>query len=214
MPESADSTPRFALDDVKAGYATKHPIIRGATLEVVGPGVTRLRGCNGSGKSALVELLSGYLRPQSGAVSVCGIPAGSAAARSVRSVCRTQVSVFPQMTVHDHLALAARSREVSLDDARARAHSYGLGRWLDAPAGTMSTGNLRKLWTVICTVRPSPVIILDEPFIGMDDHGCARLNDEIVTWSETSLVLLIAHAGGEPWDACRTLDMDEIGCAR
>ncbi|PDQ35218.1 MAG: hypothetical protein B5766_07155 [Candidatus Lumbricidophila eiseniae] len=84
---------------------------------------------------------------------------------------------------------------------------------MDAPAGELSTGNARKLWIILCTLGVGvaikfairsvriilctlgvdSLIVLDEPFSGLDAHGADTLRAEIDAWSTVSWVLLIAH---------------------
>ncbi|WP_423183913.1 ABC transporter ATP-binding protein [Arthrobacter sp. NyZ413] len=157
------------------------------------PGLYRVAGSNGSGKSTFLELLSGFLRPWSGSVRLCDIDAGSADARQVRSVCRTSPALFPSMTVHDHLALAARSRRVRPEAGLARLARYGLESWAEQPVSMLSTGNVRKLWLLMCTVADTPIVAMDEPFNGMDVQGIDALIGELDEWARNKIVVLVSH---------------------
>lgn len=97
------------------------------------------------------------------------------------------------MTVHDHLNLAARVSGVPASTLVERAETYGLAPWLDSSAETLSTGNAKKLWFVCCTARRRQVVAVDEPFDGLDKAGVAVLVEELQTWAQDSLVLVVAH---------------------
>jgi len=196
MFQFTNSAPIFVLDHVTAGYTRESAVFEDFTLTRTGPGLSRIRGKNGTGKSTLVELISGYLRPQRGSVHIGGIPADRPAARAARNICRTALALYPQMSAHDHLVLASRARGTDPADALARWECYGAGDWLDSPAGELSTGNARKLWVILCTLGVGSLVVLDEPFIGLDTHGIEMLRSEIDAWSITSRVLLIAHGDG------------------
>ncbi|UVJ40132.1 ATP-binding cassette domain-containing protein [Arthrobacter sp. CJ23] len=165
----------------------------GLSLAMTGPGIYRVAGSNGSGKSTLLELISGFLHPWSGKVRLCGLDASSPQAREVRSVCRTSPALYPSMTVQDHLAFAAQSRGVGRDAGLSRLEAYGLKDWAEQPASTLSTGNQRKLWILMCTVADTPIIAIDEPFNGMDSQGTDALISELHEWASRKIVVLVSH---------------------
>lgn len=175
------------------GYRRGEPVLRDLSLTVAPRGVVHVCGPNGSGKSTLVEVLSGYLPVWSGAVELAGEPASSAAARRGRRVCRSAVALYPNMSVRDHLTLAARTAGSAPEREHARAVRYGMNEWLDSPASALSAGNRRKVWLVMCTVGAFSTVILDEPFDGLDEHGIAVLHEEIIEWGTTGSALVIAH---------------------
>lgn len=166
--------------------------------------MTHLAGRNGTGKSTLVELVAGYLRPWSGSVLVNGHPAHRPEARKGRRVTRSTVSLYHDMTVADHLAFTARTGDepaAELDRLRSRADAYGLGPWMETAAGALSTGNARKLWLLVTTPGRPLTMVLDEPFEGLDDQGAGVLVDELRAWAAERLVVLVAHdlpSGLEP----------------
>ncbi|MCH6468727.1 ABC transporter ATP-binding protein [Sinomonas terrae] len=178
------------------------------SLSLQGPGLVRIAGPNGSGKSTLLELVSGFLAPFDGEVRISGTRAGAPEARLLRSVCRTAPALYPSMTTRDHLAFAARCRRTELAPALARAERYGLGDWLEVAAAELSTGNQRKLWLLACTALPTPLVILDEPFNGMDDHGVQTLVGELAEWASTRLVILIAHSLPEGLEPRQTVALE------
>ncbi|MEW1819973.1 hypothetical protein AB0323_04150 [Arthrobacter sp. NPDC080031] len=57
----------------------------------------------------------------------------------------------------------------------------------------LSTGNIRKLWLLMCTVADTPVVAIDEPFNGMDVRGIEALIDELGEWAQHKVVVLISH---------------------
>ncbi|MGW8954722.1 ABC transporter ATP-binding protein [Streptomyces sp. NPDC055709] len=176
-----------------AGYVEGSPVFTGLSLSIGKPGVVRLRGGNGTGKSTLVELCSGYLLPWQGSVRLEGLDAGSPAARNARRICRTQPALYPDMTVRDHIVFASRCRGSDVEDGLERAVRLGLEPWLDHAAKTLSTGNTRKLWYVVCTLGDFSCAVLDEPFNGIDHEGVEKIAEELSFWSADRLVLLISH---------------------
>jgi len=163
------------------------------SLQVPTTGLFHLRGANGAGKSTVIELASGYLAPWTGQVTVCGVGAASTDARSARRVCRTTPALYPVLTVEEHLDVACRARGSSLSEAIERADTYGLTPWLDREVRELSTGNLRKLWFIVCTLGAFSLALLDEPFNGLDDVTRHIMGEEITTWSAHRAVIVVAH---------------------
>lgn len=193
MHRPSDQSPAFEIRDVTAGYVTGNPVFTGLSLSFGAPGLVHVRGANGSGKSTLVELISGYLLPWQGSVRVGGLDASSPAARPGRRICRTQLALYPDMTVRDHIVFTSRCRDADPAEGLDRAVTLGLEPWLDHAARTLSTGNTRKLWYVVCTLGAFGLVVLDEPFNGIDQEGVEKIAGELSRWSADRLVLLISH---------------------
>ncbi len=185
--------PYLEVTDLSAGYHRRKAAFEGLSFRLTEPALARLDGRNGAGKSTLIEVISGYLPPLAGGVRVLGHSASSRAARPHRRVCRTRTALFGEMTVHDHLVFASRCAGVDPALAVARFEAYGGGEWRSARADDLSAGNARKLWLVMSTVGRFDVVALDEPFVGLDEHGSRQLETEIAEWRRHALVLLVSH---------------------
>lgn len=193
MHVSQDSDLAIEIRDLTVGYQKGSPVLENVSADFEPGGLVLVGGRNGSGKSTLLEVCSGYLPPWRGSVRINGADAASAEARATRRVCRTKQALYPNMTARDHLAFAARCVRTDLNAVLARAERYGLHRWLSHDAKSLSTGNSRKLWIVVCTLGAFDVVLLDEPFNGLDDDGADVLCQEIRQWAAEKSVLLISH---------------------
>lgn len=186
--------PSARCQDVTVGYVEGSPVLSGLSLTVPARGLIRLHGPNGTGKTTIVEVLSGYLRPWSGSVRVGDADASSQAARKTRRVVRTAPALFEYMTVHDHLAVFARANGADLDHLLQRASALGLKEWLDENAGGLSSGTAKKLWYLLCTAGTAALYVLDEPFNAVDGDGVEVMVREIRSWAERgSAVLVVCH---------------------
>ena len=154
----------------------------------------RLDAPNGTGKSTLIEGISGYLRPTQGDLIVCGKKASDPALRTRRRVCRAKPSLHPSLSMVDHLTLAARLAGCDRAEPVARAKDLGLDEWFDYRTSTLSTGTAKRLWYVMCTTGEFDVVVLDEPFNGVDEESSRVMVSDINEWRKDSLVLLVAHA--------------------
>ncbi len=210
MRSTSSVVPRVELSEVTAGYDRRFPVVQDLSLEWSGPGLYLIQGPNGSGKSTLLELLSGYLAPWQGEVLVNGVSASSDSARRMRRICRTQPALYPAMTVQDHLAFTAVVNEANRADVFDRAERYGLTEWFGHDAKSLSTGNARKLWLVMCTTGSYDVLALDEPYNGLDELGIDELHRDLQDRRADTLILLISHTLARPSQFTHEISMRSL----
>jgi len=130
-------------------------------------------GHNGSGKTTLLKILAGTLEPTAGAATVMGHAIGSSDARASVSFLSDQPVFYDDLSVWEHLEYVARMHRT--DDWEEHAHHLvdvlGLGdRAVDLPT-TFSRGLKQKAAIAIAFVRPFDVLLVDEPFVGLDRAG-------------------------------------------
>jgi branched-chain amino acid transport system ATP-binding protein len=171
------------IDDVSLDVAA------GEFLSVIGP--------NGAGKTSLINLISGVHRPIAGTIEVLGhdVTGLRPAARVGLGLGRTfqASSLFPQLTVHENVRIAAQAslggslhllRRPRLgDDAhRVTADSLervGLVDRADTRAGSLSHGDKRKVELAMVLAADPSVLLLDEPTAGVSVEETAPLVDLI-----------------------------------
>jgi ABC-type branched-subunit amino acid transport system ATPase component len=152
------------------------------TFDVTRGGITALIGPNGSGKTTVFNLITGYLRPDAGRVTFSGRDVtGHSTGRLYRhGLSRTfqQARVFPQLTVLENLVVAGGSRWWQLagprtgraDRTRAMdlLDEFQLSALADAFASELSYGQ-RKLLEFAAVLMSSPrLVLLDEPTAGVN----------------------------------------------
>lgn len=148
-------------------------------LEVpVGQSVV-LVGHNGSGKSTLLNLVAGTLEPSEGQVLVRGEPPDSIIARSQRSWLPDTPVLYDDLSVREHLEYTVRMHggdgdeeviDQLIDDLGLR------GREDDLPS-QFSRGLRQKTAAAVALCRPFSLLLVDEPFVGLDASGRAALLD-------------------------------------
>jgi branched-chain amino acid transport system ATP-binding protein len=187
-------------------------IVAGVELEVREGELLAVIGPNGAGKTTLFNLVSGLLRPTSGRVELDGRDVtGEPPYRRTRAgIGRTfQVSnVFPLLTVHENVRLAAEAalggtmriwRQASrVAEAVERAdrglERVGLARRAAAPAGLLSHGDKRKLELAMVLAGRSRLILLDEPMAGVSIEDVDELVELIRSvHGEGRTVLMVEH---------------------
>lgn len=152
-----------------------------------------LVGHNGSGKTTLIRMLAGMLDPTSGSATVDGHPAGSLPARAALSYLADQPVFYDDLSLREHLEYVARlhGRECWMATAADLLERFALtGRADDLPT-TFSRGLQQKAAICLAFVRPFDVLVVDEPFVGLDAAGrtaLLALFDEVHRRGSTLLV--------------------------
>ncbi len=171
---------------------------RGEVLGVLGP--------NGAGKSTLFRLLAGAEAPDSGRVTLGGVDVTGwplhRRARAGLAWLPQGSSVLPRLTVRDNLgiALSAVGRVGELDERLAAADLASLS---ERRAGDLSGGERRRLELARALALSPQVVLLDEPFAGVDPRHVADLSRRIGALAAEGLaVILTDHAVREALAVC------------
>ena len=171
---------RVALDHV--GFE----VDRGELVALVGP--------NGAGKSTLLQLAVGLLEPTDGEVRIEGAPAGSIDARVMCSYISDQPSLYDDLSVNEHIEYVARLHDLPgrPETADALVELLNLeGRADDLPA-RFSRGLRQKTAIVLALIRPFSVLLVDEPFVGLDPAGQQSLTELLVAAREAGAAVVVA----------------------
>lgn len=132
-----------------------------------------LIGHNGSGKTTLIRMLTGMLEPSQGTATVAGHPIASLEARAAVSYLSDQPVFYDDLTVWEHLEYIARLH--GTDDWEQQAvdliDMLGLTPRADDLPTTFSRGLKQKAAIAMAFVRPFELMLIDEPFVGLDRTG-------------------------------------------
>jgi len=153
-------------------------------LRVIAGGSVALVGRNGAGKSSTLRALGGVLPPARGSVWVAGVDAVSEPrrAREVVGYCPDVGGLIPRATPWEHLQLAARLRRLPPGwEARALAllDRFDLATASDRVTAGFSHGMGRRLSVLLAAFHEPAVLLLDEPFDGVDPLGVEATLEEI-----------------------------------
>jgi ABC-type multidrug transport system ATPase subunit len=147
------------------------------TLSIGSGELVLLVGPNGAGKSTLLGLCAGVLEPTDGTVTISGAPAGTNDARVATSVVPDNPVLYDDLSVMEHAEYVARLHEV--EDWHAHAHPLlerlALAHRADDLPSRFSRGLRQKTSLLLGLVRPFDLLLIDEPFVGLDAPGQAAL---------------------------------------
>jgi ABC-2 type transport system ATP-binding protein len=132
-----------------------------------------LVGHNGSGKSTLLGTAAGLLELSDGSIEVAGAPAGTPAARASVSFIPDDPVLYDDLSVREHLAYVAALHGVDapVDVFDTLLDRIGLLHRADDLPARFSRGMRQKTSIALGLVRPLDVLLIDEPFVGLDAPG-------------------------------------------
>ncbi len=159
------------------------PVLRGVDLSI-GPGqFLALFGPNGAGKTTLLRILATLTRPTGGSVMVAGhsLPAEAAAVRGLIGVVTHQPLVYGDLSAEENLRFYARMYGLDGSDRQARIEEMlkmvGLSKRRGDIVRTFSRGMQQRLSIARAILHDPPVLLLDEPYTGLDQAAAATLDD-------------------------------------
>ena len=203
--KSAVTSSTLVFTDVAKEFGWT-PVIKGVSLTVEEGEYVALMGSNGAGKTTLLRMAAGLSAPTSGTVSVAGIDmrrAGPGLRRRIGFVSHESL-LYPDLTGRENLMFHAELFGVADPERVISVMSdlLDLGPILDRPAGVLSRGNRQRLTLARALLYGPRILLLDEPFTGLDEESAVRLLgilDELVASGHTVIMTthdrLVAESG-------------------
>lgn len=155
--------------------------------------VTVLLGPNGAGKSTIMKSIIGFLRVE-GEISVGGYPNKSSEARRLLGFVPELPSLYPNLTVSEHMEFLARAYK--LKDYKERINMllerFELSEQRKKFGDELSKGMQQKLNLCLGLLPDPKVLLLDEPMIGLDPHAIKELKLFLEEMREQGKTLLIS----------------------
>ncbi len=173
-----EKTPSISVRDITVAYGNGHIAVQNATFELGAGTICALVGVNGSGKSTLFKSIMGFVAPLRGEVLISGLPVGAALKRNMVAYVPQSEDVdwnFPvlvqdvvTMGRYGHmgfLRIASREDRRKVDEALER---VGMAAYRTRQIGELSGGQKKRVFLARALAQESPIILLDEPFTGID----------------------------------------------
>lgn len=207
-PSPAVGRPRdhgLRVTGLAVGFDPRRPVLEQLRFELEPGRPLVINGPSGRGKSCLLDTLAGELPPLSGDIRL-----GDHALSDWREPDRYRIiGYLPQQTLllDDTLACNLRLGREDLEDEALRAaleqvdladllhdRGHGLGYRVGEQGRRLSGGQARRVALAWLMLRNSPVVLLDEPFSGLDADTETRVLEGLVPWLEARRAVIVTHA--------------------
>jgi ABC-2 type transport system ATP-binding protein len=184
-------TKRFA--EHTAVDAISFTVPRGVVYGILGP--------NGAGKSTTLRMINDIIAPDGGTIRILDQHAPGAAAAPHIGYLPEERGLYPKMRVIDMLAFMGELRGLSAREAKARAGRWlerlKLTQWAKNKVQDLSKGMQQKVQFAACAIHEPELLILDEPWSGLDPINAEVLRDVVEEQKAAGRTILFSTHGME-----------------
>lgn len=198
--------PALEVYDLTKRYGD-HAVLDNLNLKLPPGSLVGLLGPNGAGKTTLLKSLAGLIKPDKGTIKIAGhdLATQESEARRYLAYVPDVPNFYVELTVIEHMELLARAHNAMADfreKSERLLRRFGLWEARHQPSFTLSRGMSQKLSICCGFIRPSKVLLLDEPGGTLDIRSVTRLYDALDEYRrEGGLAIFSSHQ----WESLQNL---------
>ncbi len=172
--------------------------VNDVSLTVKPAEVIALIGENGAGKTTLIKLIVGLLTPSHGSIVIQGVDLGSkpTLAKANFGYVPDDPTIYEYLTGTEFLTLAARLRGLEPSQVKKRveelSHVFAITKVLPQTMTTYSRGNKQKVVLLTAIITNPPLLIIDEPIVGLDPKSITIIEGIIRNYQKSGKSVLMA----------------------
>ena len=175
-------TPTVELLRVRKSYGG-FTAVDDLSFEIPPARIFGLLGPNGAGKTSTIRMMIGITAPDSGSVRIFGEPLRRRALRRVGYLPEER-GLYRRMTVGDNLVFLGRLAGLSVATSKERIDAWArrleIADWVDRRVEELSKGMQQKIQFIAALLHDPDLIVMDEPFAGLDPVNTMQLKDVLV----------------------------------
>ena len=193
-----NDSPVLAAHDLARSFGHVRAL-RGVSFALPAGSVRSVIGPNGAGKTTLLRLLAGLLRPDAGHVEIGGVrlARNDGAQRRRIGLISHHSLCYDGLTAAENLVFYASLYRIAAPGhaARMALEAVGLAAHAGRPAGSMSRGMLQRLAIARALLHRPEIVLLDEPFTGLDQQAAAALREQLaqLVARERRTLVMVTH---------------------
>ena len=198
IPAESPDTPALEASALTRAFGARRAV-QDVSLSLRAGQCLALFGPNGAGKTTLLRMFAGLLKPTGGTARVHGHDLradGGNSARALVGLISHQSMLYSPLTARENVEFAARLYGLASPGAaaeRALASMRVLDR-ADAPVRSLSRGLQQRVSIARATVHRPRVVLLDEPYTGLDEAGAVALTEQLQALrSSGAALVLVTH---------------------
>ena len=210
------STASVELQNVRKCY-DEFVAVADLTLSIRPGGIYGLLGPNGAGKTSTIRMIMGITVPDAGQITVFGDPL-SRAHMDQFGYLPEERGLYKKMKVLDHLVFLGQLKGLSAPEATRRANSwcerFEFSAWTGKKVEELSKGMQQKVQFIGAILHDPRLIIMDEPFTGLDPANAVVLKDVLLEMAKTGkTILLSTHRMDQVERLCQSICLINHGHA-
>ena len=195
------------VSDLKKSYGAVEAL-RGVSFDIAPGQIVGLLGPNGAGKTTIIKILTGYLQPDAGMVTVDGLDVLTHT-REVQArigYLPENAPLYPELSVQGYLKMMVEMRQIPESEQIARiseaVYATGLADHLTRPIATLSKGFRQRVGLAQAILHRPKLLILDEPTVGLDPTQIVEVRRLIHRLADRSTILFSTHILSEVEALC------------
>jgi len=218
-PTSSDRSPGAAtveLQNVRKCY-DEFVAVDGLTLSIKPGGIYGLLGPNGAGKTSTIRMIMRITVPDAGQITVFGEPL-SRAHMDQFGYLPEERGLYKKMKVLDHLVFLGQLKGLSAAEAHKRTNAwcerFEFSAWTSKKVEELSKGMQQKVQFIAAVLHDPRLIIMDEPFTGLDPANAVVLKDVLLEMAKAGkTILLSTHRMDQVERLCQSICLINHGHA-
>lgn len=184
----------LSIDQVVKQYESTLAVDR-ISLHIPQGCIFGLLGPNGAGKTTLIRMITAILYQDAGTITLNGLPPHTDRSRYIGYMPEER-GLYTKMKVADHLQYLARLKGFSYSDARQKTDYWlnhlHIADWRNRPIEELSKGMQQKIQFIAAVIHEPKLIILDEPFTGLDPVNATIVQDEIFALRQRGATIIFS----------------------
>jgi ABC-2 type transport system ATP-binding protein len=182
--------------------------LENASLTILKGEIVGLLGPNGAGKTTLIKILTGFLQPDSGTVSIEEMDIIENAEKIQKRIgyLPENAPLYPELTVLEYLQMITILRQIPQEDQNEAilyaSDAVSLEEVLDRRIGQLSKGMRQRVGLAQAIIHKPEILILDEPTVGLDPTQIVEIRAMIKRLSKHSTILFSTHILSEVEAIC------------
>src|SRR5579872_353377 len=210
------ASPTVELTKIRKCYG-EFVAVNDLSLRVRPGGIYGLLGPNGAGKTSTIRMIMGIIVPDAGQISVFGEPL-SRAHMDQFGYLPEERGLYKKMKVLEHLVFLGQLKGLSSAEATQRANRwcerFELTAWTGKKVEELSKGMQQKVQFIGAVLHDPRLIIMDEPFTGLDPANAVGLKDALLELAKSSkTILLSTHRMDQAERLCQSICLINHGRA-
>lgn len=204
------------VDQLKKSFGALQAL-KGVTFNFDGGKIHGVIGPEGAGKTTLMRIILGLLKPAGGKVSFIQddrIISFEDIRHSISYMPERQ-SLYPELSIDEHLVFFSKLYQISSNEYQNRRKELlnitKLEQFIDRPAAQLSGGMYKKLGLMCALLRAPEIILLDEPTNGVDPISRRELWDLLYSLLEKKMLIIMTTAYMDEAERCSVVHLMEAG---
>jgi ABC-2 type transport system ATP-binding protein len=189
------AAPAVLLEHVTKRFSG-HTAVRDFSMTVPTGGIFGLLGPNGAGKSTTIRMIMEIYLADEGRIELLGTPHGARALSDRLGYLPEERGLYKKMKVLDQLTFLGETKGIARGVARTRAGEWldrlGLGEWKEKRVEDLSKGMQQKAQFAGTLLHDPDLVILDEPFSGLDPVNSQVMKDVVVELAKRGKTVLFS----------------------